>query len=186
MSQFTVLDTTIPAVKLIERKLLGDERGFLTRLFCAEELLGAGWDEPIAQINHTYTSKPGTVRGMHFQHPPFAETKLVTCLRGAIFDVAVDLRKGSGTFLHWYAAQLSADNHRAMLIPRGFAHGFQTLAADCELVYLHSARYAPGSEGAVNALDPRLRISWPLAVGEQSARDQGHALLTEDFQGILV
>ena len=186
MSRFRILNTSIATLKVVERKQLGDTRGFLSRLFCAEELLAAGWRKPISQINHTLTRKQGTVRGMHFQYPPHAEMKLVACLRGEIWDVAVDVRAGSPTFLQWHSEQLSPDNGRAMLIPEGFAHGFQTLTDDCELIYCHSAAYAPESECVINAVDPRLRINWPRPITEQSARDIDHPMLTDDFTGINV
>lgn len=184
MTRFTIADTRIADLKVIERQRLGDERGFLARLFCADELLAAGWRKPIAQINQTVTRRRGTVRGLHFQCPPHAEMKLVTCLRGAIFDVAVDIRAGSPTFLQWHAEQLSADNCRALLIPEGFAHGFQALTDDCELLYLHSAAYVVASEAAFNAVDPRLRIDWPQIIVERSARDTAHPMITDRFEGI--
>lgn len=184
MSRFQLLDTPLAGLKVVVRERRGDERGFLSRLFCAGELAAAGWHQGIAQINHTLTRRPGTVRGMHFQHPPHAEAKLVSCLRGRVWDVAVDLRAGSPTRLRWHAEELSADNGRALLIPEGFAHGFQVLDPDSELLYLHSAAYAPQGEGAVNALDPRLAIAWPLPVGERSARDVAHPMLADDFPGI--
>ena len=181
MSRFLVHDTPLSGLKLIERKPVGDARGFLSRLFCESELAAAGWTRGIAQINHTLTRKQGAVRGMHFQRAPHAEMKLVSCLRGAVWDVAVDLRAGSPTFLKWHAAELSADNHRALLIPENFAHGFQTLTADCELLYLHSAAYVPEAEGGLQPQDPALAIAWPLAISEISARDSKHALLTQAF-----
>lgn len=184
MNRFTILDTPIADLKIIERQQLGDSRGFLSRLFCAEELAAAGWRKPIAQINQTLTQKQGTVRGMHFQRPPHAEMKLVTCLRGAIWDVAVDLRARSPTFLQWHAVELSAANRRALLIPEGFAHGFQTLADDCDLIYLHSMPYAPEAEAGLNPKDSMLSISWPLAISDLSARDEQHPLLDHQFQGV--
>jgi dTDP-4-dehydrorhamnose 3,5-epimerase len=140
----------------------------------------------IVQINHTLTSKRGTVRGLHFQYPPHAETKIVSCLRGEVFDVAVDLRQDSPTFLHWHAEILSANNHRTLLIPEGFTHGFQTLTEDCELLYFHTTAYQLGSKGGLNAQDPRLDIRWPEAVIELSSRDAAHPLLTEGFVGVFV
>ena len=137
----------------------------------------AGWRKPIAQINHTFTQRQGTVRGMHFQRAPHAEMKLVNCIRGTVFDVAVDLRASSETFLRWHAEELTPDNGRSLLIPEGFAHGFQALSDDCELVYLHSAAYAPGAEAGVNPLDPRLGVCWPLPITEMSTRDAGHPML---------
>lgn len=184
MSRFAITRLKPEGLALVERQKLGDARGFLSRLFCADELADAGWAKPVAQINHTMTATKGTIRGLHFQHPPHAETKLVTCLRGAVWDVAVDLRAGSPTFLHWHAEELSADNRRALLIPEGFAHGFQTLTDGCELLYLHSAAYSPEAEAAVNAFDPALGIAWPLSVSEISERDKQHPYLTEKFTGL--
>jgi len=186
VSHFILSDLSLEGLKLIERQLMGDSRGFLVRLFCAEELASVGWRRPIAQINHTYTARRGTVRGMHFQHPPHGEMKLVSCLRGTVWDVAVDLRKDSPTFLHWYGEELSADNHRALLIPEGFAHGFQSLTEDVELLYCHSAAYHAGAEGGVNPQDPRLAIAWPLEVSTISDRDADHPMLNRDFTGITL
>lgn len=184
MSRFELHQTPLPGVVVVERRPLIDERGFLVRLFCAEELRAAGWTKPVAQINHTLTKRRGAVRGLHFQHPPHAEAKLVTCIRGKVWDVAVDLRAGSPTFLRWYAAELSAENGRALLIPEGCAHGFQALTDDCELLYCHSAFYEPRSEGAVNVLDPRLGVEWPEPITEQSARDRAADALPSDFHGL--
>lgn len=184
MSRFTILDTPIAGLKIVERQQLGDSRGFLARLFCAKELVAAGWRKPVAQINHTLTQKAGTVRGMHFQRPPHSEMKLVTCLRGAIWDVAVDLRADSPAFFQWHAEELSADNHRALLIPEGFAHGFQTLVDDCELIYLHSAAYTPEAESGLNPNDTMLSITWPLAITELSGRDSQHAMIDQQFKGV--
>ena len=183
-SRFDILDTPIPGLKRIQRKPLGDHQGYFERLFCAEELQALLPGRSIVQINHTLTAKRGAVRGLHFQYPPHAETKFVSCLRGEVFDVAVDLRQNSGTFLHWHAAILSADNHQTLLIPEGLAHGFQTLADNCELLYLHTAAYRADAEGALNALDPRLHIVWPLPIIELSERDRNHPLITADYAGI--
>lgn len=147
MSRLSIHDTPLVGVKLIQRQRAGDQRGFLDRLFCADELAAAGWDIPIAQINHTYTRRAGTVRGMHFQFPPHAEKKLVTCLKGAIQDVAVDLRPDSPTFLQWHAEELSPDNQRSLLLPEGVAHGFQALVEGVEMLFCHSAPYAPEPSG---------------------------------------
>ena len=162
MRRFNSDKLPLAGLKAITRKRIGDTRGFISRIFCAEELSDIGWDKPIAQINHTYTAKRATVRGMHFQYPPHAETKLVSCIRGAIWDVAVDVRAGSPTCLRSHAECLSADNGKMLLIPEGFAHGFQTLTNDVELIYVHSAVYAPDVEAGLNPMDPRLAIEWPL------------------------
>lgn len=184
-TRFDILPTPIAGLRVLQRKPISDNRGYLERLFCAEELQAVIPGKHIAQINHTLTATCGTVRGMHFQHPPHAETKFVSCLRGEIFDVAVDLRHNSPTFLHWYAERLSADNHKTLVIPEGFAHGFQTLTDDCEMLYFHTAAYQSGAEGGVNAQDPRLAIQWPLSVAELSPRDAAHPFLSNAFSGVV-
>ena len=184
--RFDILDTPLQGLKLIQRKPIGDQRGYLERMFCAEELQSLIPGKGIVQINNTLTAKRGTVRGLHFQYPPYAETKFVSCLRGEVFDVAVDLRQSCPTFLHWHAEILSADNHKTLLIPEGFAHGFQTLTEDCELLYFHTAVYQPSAEGGLNAQDPRLDIRWPEAVLELSSRDAARPLVTETFVGVAV
>jgi dTDP-4-dehydrorhamnose 3,5-epimerase len=165
--------TTLPlaGLYLVKRSPKGDQRGFLERIFCQDELRDAGWTGPVAQVNRTWTARRGTVRGLHFQHPPAAEMKLVVCLRGDAFDVAVDLRDGSDTRGSWHAERLSAQNHNALLIPQGFAHGFQALSDDVELLYLHSVPYAPTLEDGVHPEDPALAVAWPLPVQGLSRRD---------------
>ena len=186
MSRLALAPLPLAGLFRVQRQPLVDERGFFARLFCAEELAGAGWTAPIAQINQSYTALQGTVRGMHYQKPPHAEMKLVSCLRGEVWDVAVDLRPGSPTFLHWHAEHLSADNGSAVLIPPGFAHGFQALTDHAELLYCHSAAYAPAAEAGLNPLDPRLAIAWPLPVQGLSARDAAHPWIDAPFEGILL
>jgi len=186
MSRFFIENTPIDNLQIINRQPIGDARGYLERLFCTDELKALIGNRSIVQINHTLTAKAGTVRGMHFQRPPHAEMKLVSCLRGEVFDVAVDLRKDSPTFLDWHAEVLTESNHKTFVIPEGFAHGFQTLAEDCELIYLHTAAYAPDAEAALNALDSRIAISWPMPITERSTRDKHHAMLNPDFSGLSV
>lgn len=170
----------------VVRELREDERGRFSRLFCADELVNAGWNGAIAQVNQSVTSRQGTVRGLHFQLPPHAEKKLVSCLRGEIWDVAVDLRSGSPTFLQWHAEILSEANQVALLIPEGFAHGFQALTDDAELLYCHSERYVPSAEGGLNPCDPSLSIPWPLPITVISDRDRGHAPVADGFTGLRV
>lgn len=184
MTRLVLLDLPMAGLKLVKRTLLGDSRGFFSRVFCASELASAGWASPIAQVNHTYTQRGGTVRGLHYQRPPHAEMKLVSCLRGEVWDVAVDLRQGSPTFLHWHAQVLSAENGLALLIPQGFAHGFQALSDDVELLYCHSAPYAAAAEAGLNPQDERLAITWPLQVAGLSPRDAGRPPITPEFQGV--
>lgn len=179
-----VTDTPIAGLRLVQRRTSADARGFLARLFCRDALAAAGWQEPIAQINHTLTVHQGSIRGMHYQTPPHAEMKLVSCLRGRAWDVALDLRPESPTYLRWYAAQLSPENGQALWIPRGCAHGFQALCDNVELLYCHSAAYAPEAEAGLDALDARLAIDWPLPVSLRSGRDAGFAAIGPDFQGV--
>ena len=177
MPRFSFHPTALQGLHVVQRKRIEDERGFFSRFFCAEELAAAGFNRPIVQINHTLTRRRGAIRGMHFQRAPQEETKLVSCLAGEVFDVAVDIRPQSSTYLKWHGEILSADNARSLLIPKGFAHGFQTLTEDCQLIYLHDEAYAPGCEGGLNALDPRLGIVWPLPAGQMSERDRAFAML---------
>ncbi len=183
---FDILETPLQGLQLIHRKPLGDSRGYLERLFCQGELAELLKGKAIAQINHTLTEKTGTIRGMHFQHPPCAETKFVTCLKGEVFDVAVDIRMGSPTFLRWHGELLNATNHHTLLIPEGFAHGFQTLTDECEMLYFHTSAYHRDAEGALNAHDPALAIQWPLPVTEQSTRDMEHPMIQQNFPGVAV
>lgn len=184
MSRLTIQDLPLAGLKRIERQRLCDERGFFARLFCREELAQAGWTQPVIQINHSATARRGTVRGLHYQRPPHAEMKLVTCIRGEVWDVAVDLRAGSPTFLQWHAERLSQENGIALLIPEGFAHGFQALTDDVELIYCHSAAYCPQAEAGLLPTDPRLAIPWPLPIGMISERDAGFPAIDAMFQGV--
>ena len=184
MSRFGIQPAPLKGLSVLQRHPIRDDRGSLDRLFCLDELKPLLGQRTIVQVNHTVTVKTGTIRGMHFQHPPHAEMKLVTCLHGGIFDVAVDLRAASPTFLHWHGEHLSADNHRTLAIPEGFAHGFQSLTDDCELLYLHTAAYQLDAEDGLDALDPVLGIRWPVPVSERSARDQAHAPITAAFTGL--
>lgn len=180
--RFNVQDTPLAGLKVLERKPIGDQRGFLERMFCACELAPQLMDKPIIQINHSLTRKKGAVRGMHFQNPPHVETKIVACLRGQVFDIAVDIRPDSPTYLKWHGILLSEDNFQSFLIPEGFAHGFQTLTENCELIYLHTAAYCPSVEGALNPRDPALSINWPLEISELSQRDGSHPMIPQAKQ----
>ena len=184
MSRFVFHRVPIDGLQIIERQPLGDERGFLERVFCQVTINHLLRGKTIRQINRTLTQRKGTVRGMHFQYPPYAEAKIVTCLRGQVWDVAVDLRRGSPTFLEHHVALLTEDNHCSFLIPEGFAHGFQTLTSDCEMLYFHTADYHSESEGALNAVDPLLSILWPEPISERSERDEGHPMLAAEFAGL--
>ena len=184
MNRLCVIELPLNGLKLIQRQIIADSRGTLSRLFCADELLEAGWSKSIAHINHTITSKQGTVRGMHFQNSPNLEMKLISCIQGEVFDVAIDLRCNSPTFLKWYAQILSSENNLAMLIPEGFAHGFQTLTNNVHLIYCHNAPYNSINEGGLNPLDSILDINWPQKISELSVKDQSHSFIDSNFKGI--
>jgi dTDP-4-dehydrorhamnose 3,5-epimerase len=184
MKHLSLQATPLAGVYLLQRSRQVDARGFLSRVFCADTLAEAGWQGPVAQINQTLTLHKGTVRGLHFQHPPHAEYKLVSCLRGCVWDVAVDLRPGSPTFLQWHAEYLDADQGAALLIPAGFAHGFQAISDNAELLYCHSQAFAPHAQGGLHPTDPRLSIRWPLDIANLSDRDAQAPLLTPSFAGV--
>jgi dTDP-4-dehydrorhamnose 3,5-epimerase len=178
--------TEIPGVYIIERTRRGDERGYFERIFCHETLQNLGWQDGIAQVNHSFTAQKGAVRGLHYQLPPFAESKLVTCLRGEVCDVVLDLRADSPQFLRHISLHLSGQNHRSVLIPPGCAHGFQTLTDDVDMFYCHSTVYSPQSEAGINVLDPRLQLHWPLPITQRSERDLGFSFLAKDFEGVTL
>ncbi len=186
MNRFEVIDTPLIGVKHVIRTPLEDSRGSLERMFCADDLFDAGWEKPIKQINKTHTKKSGTLRGMHFQIPPFSEYKFISCLNGSVLDVVVDLRKGSETFLHSYAIELSTENHDSLLIPEGVAHGFQTLTDDVTMLYFHSEVYSPDHEDSLHPQDPALGISWPLDISVISDRDNSKEFLSQNFDGIIL
>jgi dTDP-4-dehydrorhamnose 3,5-epimerase len=179
-------ETSIRGVMVAETTPRGDHRGVFTRLYCERELQPVVGDRRVAQINRSVTRAVGAVRGMHYQNPPHAEMKLVRCLRGRVWDVAVDLRAGSATFLQWTARELSADNNAMLVIPEGCAHGFQVLEENSELLYIHTAFYAAEAEGGISPGDSAVGISWPLPIVDLSERDQSHPPLTSAFTGIVV
>jgi len=162
----------------------GDNRGWFARTYCKKEFEQIGHQKEWVQINHSFSAQKGTVRGMHFQHPPFAEIKMLRCIAGSVYDVIIDLRKGSPTFLTWYGTELSAANKKMLYIPAGFAHGFQTLTADAELIYHHTEFYTPAAEAGIIYNDPSIKITWPLPVSELSARDTSHPLFDSTFKGL--
>jgi dTDP-4-dehydrorhamnose 3,5-epimerase len=162
---------------LVRRKPFVDERGAFARIFCADALSQIGWPGPVAQINHSRTEKAGTLRGMHYQRPPHAEAKLVVCIRGAVHDVAVDVRKDSPARHTHVGVELSAEAGTAIYIPEGFAHGFQALTDDVELIYIHSVAYNQEHETGLRHDDPALGIAWPLPATGLSARDASHPMI---------
>jgi dTDP-4-dehydrorhamnose 3,5-epimerase len=165
-------ETALPGAFVIEPERIVDERGFFARSWCQREFKDRGLDDNLLQCNISYNKKKGTLRGMHYQEPPFAETKLVRCTRGALYDVIIDLRPNSKTFLKWIAEELTADNYRMLYVPKGFAHGFQTLEDDTEVFYQMSEFYAPEYSRGVRWNDPLFNIVWPDAERTISDKDQ--------------
>ncbi|MHA7887783.1 dTDP-4-dehydrorhamnose 3,5-epimerase [Roseicyclus sp.] len=161
----------IPAIHLIELEKRLDKRGFFARVSCKGELAEAGLSGDWLQVNNSLTAQAGVVRGLHFQRPPHAEVKMVRCIRGAIFDVAVDLRDGSPTFGQWIGRTLTAESREMLYIPEGFGHGFQSLEPDSEIIYFNTANYFPDLEGGVRHDDPEIGIEWPLPISFASERD---------------
>ncbi|MCG6142106.1 dTDP-4-dehydrorhamnose 3,5-epimerase [Leptospira mtsangambouensis] len=185
-SNFKTSTSWIEDLLIIQRFSRNDSRGFFSKIFNLEDFDQLGLDFQVIQINQSFTKKKGSVRGLHFQFPPAAEKKMVSCIRGEVFDVALDLRKGSKTFLNWHSEVLSEKNFKSLLIPEGFAHGFQTLSDDCEMLYLHTEKYSPDLEGALNVNDPAIKIQWPLEISELSERDKQHPYITKEFEGVSV
>lgn len=180
--KFTALE--ILGLYLIELEPFRDERGCFVRHFCENEFSKIDKDFKIVQINHSRTKNNGTIRGMHLQHPPYSETKVVRCIRGSIFDVAVDIRKDSPTFLKWHGEILSSDNMKMLYIPKGFAHGFQALEDDIEVLYLCDEFYNKEHENGIRYNDERINIEWKINNVFVSEKDKNHKLLDNTFIGI--
>ncbi|HMH23176.1 MAG TPA: dTDP-4-dehydrorhamnose 3,5-epimerase [Puia sp.] len=177
--------TPIPGAFVIRLSPFIDERGAFSRLFCENELAEIGYKQRIVQINHSINKEKGTLRGLHFQRPPHAEIKIIRCLHGRVFDVMVDLRKGSPTFSQWYGVELSPEAYNMICIPMGCAHGFQTLEENSELLYFHTAFYNKEYDGGVRFDDPQFSIHWPLPPVNVSEKDKSYALLDDAFGGIM-
>lgn len=174
----------IPGACTVELDKRGDDRGFFARLYCEREYAQAGLPTRFVQINNSASCRRGTLRGMHYQLPDAAEVKVVRCVQGALFDVIVDLRPDSPAFRRWHGVELSADNRRMMVVPRGCAHGFLTLAPDTEALYLVSAAYAPDRERGLRYDDPAIRVEWPFQPDEVSLKDRQWPALDADFHGL--
>jgi dTDP-4-dehydrorhamnose 3,5-epimerase len=183
---FEIEELPLKGLKLLHRQAFHDHRGCLERLFCADffKSIGSVSNGLLSQINRSVTLKKGTVRGFHFQYPPHTETKIISCLEGCIFDVAIDLRADSPSYLNWHGEVLSAKNCNTLIIPEGFAHGFQTLSDHCALLYFHTAPYIQSSEGGINALDPTINVNWPHPIIDRSSRDKALPILTNGFKGL--
>ena len=176
--------TSIAGAFAVRHDVLSDPRGQFRRVYCEREFAAAGLNTRWVQANHSVTIGQGAIRGLHFQRPPNAETKLVSCPYGRAFDLVVDLRRGSPTFLQWAAVEI--DERTSLYLPEGCAHGFQALSDEVHLVYQHSAEYSAEAEGGVRFDDPALAIEWPLPVRSVSDRDRSFASISNDFEGLAV
>ena len=172
-----VTQTGLDGALIIDLEPIADDRGYFSYLYCAKEAAAHGIATTVAQVKLSYNKRKGTLRGMHYQVPPAAETKLVRCTRGAVWDVIVDLRHASPTYLKSFGVELTADNHRTLYVPAMFAHGYQTLSDDAEVTYQVDEFYAPQHERGLRHDDPRLALRWPLPVSAISPKDASWPLL---------
>ncbi|MES2686047.1 MAG: dTDP-4-dehydrorhamnose 3,5-epimerase [Pseudomonadota bacterium] len=179
-----ILRTPLNDVVVVKTSQTTDARGAFARLFCEESLKPHVQGRRIVQINFSHTRQAGAIRGLHYQTAPYAEMKLIRCIRGKVWDVVVDLRKDSGTFLHWHAEELTPSNGHMLIVPEGFAHGFQVLEPASEMLYLHTAPYMPSAEGGLAYNDPRLAIDWPLPPTDISTADRQRSTIPPDFTGL--
>jgi dTDP-4-dehydrorhamnose 3,5-epimerase len=180
----TIAATPLDGVYTFDTPAAVDQRGRFSRLFCDLEFAAVRPALHFCQINLSVTDRRGTIRGMHYQHPPHAEAKLIRCLRGRAFDVLIDLRRDSPTYRRWHALELSEENALAVFVPEGIAHGFQALTDDVHLLYMHTAHWQPGSEGGLRYDDPALAIAWPEPVTLVSQRDRELPVLADGFAGL--
>jgi len=167
----------------IETKDIIDERGSFSRIYCLDEFKKVGLGN-IVQTNISYTENKGTIRGLHFQYPPHMEDKIIVCLKGEIFDVIVDIRKNSASFLKWHGQKLK--RKEMIFIPKGFAHGFQTLSYNVELLYFHTEKYSINCEGAISYKDPKISIKWKIPINNLSEKDKNIEYLNDNFRGVEV
>lgn len=179
-----ILPTPIAGALKIRHEVRSDPRGRFKRQYCERDFAQAGLNTRWVQINHSVTERSGSIRGMHLQRPPHAEAKLVSCPVGRAYDVVIDLRANSKSFLQWAAIEI--DETTSFYVPEGCAHGFQTLTDEVHLIYMHSAAYVPESEDGVRFDDPAIGIDWPLPIGTVSDRDRSFALIGSHFQGLTL
>jgi dTDP-4-dehydrorhamnose 3,5-epimerase len=173
--------TPVEGARLIDLERRGDERGFFARVFCTEEFGADGLETSFLQVNNSLSAEKGTLRGLHYQLAPSEEVKVVRCVRGALWDVVLDLREDSPTFGKWFGAELTAENRRMMYVPRGCAHGFLTLEVDTEALYFVSTPYAPALERGVRWNDPTFGIEWPIEPVVISEKDAAHPDFDRDW-----
>lgn len=181
-----IRETGIAGVRILESTVHQDMRGSFARLFSPIEFRDVLRDRAVQQINLSRTYAVGAIRGLHYQRFPYAELKIVRCIKGRVFDVAVDLRRESPSFLRWAACELTPESNLSFIVPEGCAHGFQVLEADSQLLYLHTQAYMPEAEGAVRFDEPQVAVDWPLGATDLSIRDLCHPYLGNEFEGICV
>jgi dTDP-4-dehydrorhamnose 3,5-epimerase len=179
-------ETPLQGAYLIEPEPYTDDRGLFARTYCKNEFARLNHKKEFVQFNHSKTLKKGTIRGMHYQLPPFSEIKLIRCIRGRVFDAIIDIRQDSATFLQHFTVELSEQNMLSLYIPEGFAHGFQTQEDNTELIYHHTAYYVPGHEAGIRYNDPLIGINWPLPVSEITEKDTNHKFLDKSFKGLSI
>ena len=179
-------ETKIKGLYIAELEPLSDDRGFFARVYCNKELEKINIEKSIKQINHSLTSTVGAIRGMHYQSTPYTEIKMVRCISGEVYDVAIDLRKDSDTFLQWHGEYLNSKNFKMMVIPEGFAHGFQVIKPNSELLYFHTESYTQKAESGILFNDKKIGIKWPLKVTDISERDLRHENIINKFKGINI
>jgi dTDP-4-dehydrorhamnose 3,5-epimerase len=184
MGQLIFHKTELNGAFIVEPKPREDERGKFARVFCKREFSEIGHEKEFVQFNHSVNKVKGTVRGMHFQRSPHREIKLVRCIRGSVFDVIVDLRSGSATYQKWFGEIISETNMKMMYIPEGFAHGFQVLEENSELLYHHTAYYTPEAEGGINPTDALVDIKWPVPISLLSDRDRSFEMMNSNFKAL--
>jgi len=182
-----ISEAPIQGVFRMRTEPVGDARGWFGRLYCAEEMRQAGMDDfQLQQANGSHTEKRGAFRGLHYQEAPHCETKIVRCVRGAVFDIVVDLRRGSSTFLKVHCEELSENAHNALFIPKGCAHGFQVLSEGADLLYLHDVAYVAAAARTINVASPVLRVALPLPMTDVSERDRTAPHVSQDFEGVVL
>lgn len=177
---------SLSGAAVIDAEPFMDHRGVFARFFCEKELSELIGDRHFVNVNFSRTLKKGAIRGLHFQYPPKAEMKLVRCIRGSVYDVIVDIRKDSPTFLKWFGIELSADNMKMLCVPEGFAHGFQVLEENSEVIYLVSDFYSPENEGGLNYADPILKINWPIKITDISEKDSTRKMIDLTFKDSIL
>ena len=178
------IDTPLKGVYVIKLDSFKDHRGMFTRLFCKDTFKEINHKKEIVQINHSLTKRKGSIRGMHYQIPPKAECKIITCLQGSVLFVVIDIRKDSPTFLSYHSEVLSEDNLKMIYISEGFAHGFQTNTENTELLYFHTEYYDKEFERGIRYNDPLVNIPWSIEITDVSEKDKNHELLNKNFKGI--